>query len=152
MIAPAARAVVVSELEATNQGNGFVPPRLFQKMMQFERKWVTAGGLLAAGVDPWGNGSLPGFGDHRNYELLIEAGFTPVEAIKIMSANGAQVLRELNQRGTVTIGKRADLVVLDGDLPATPAVIRNVRLVFKDGIGYDAPKLRLSAKAMVGIQ
>ena len=152
MIAPAARAVVVSELEATNQGNGFVPPRLFQKMMQFERKWVTAGGLLAAGVDPWGNGSLPGFGDHRNYELLIEAGFMPVEAIKIMSANGAQVLRELNQRGTVTIGKRADLVVLDGDLPATPAVIRNVRLVFKDGIGYDAPKLRLSVKAMVGIQ
>ena len=152
MIAPAARAVVVSELEATNQGNGFVPPRLFQKMMQFERKWVTAGGLLAAGVDPWGNGSLPGFGDHRNYELLIEAGFTPVEVIKIMAANGAQVLREINQRGTITIGKRADLVVLDGDLPATPAVIRNVRLVFKDGIGYDAPKLRLSAKAMVGIQ
>ena len=152
MIAPAARAVVVSELEATNQGNGFVPPRLFQKMMQFERKWVTAGGLLAAGVDPWGNGSLPGFGDHRNYELLIEAGFTPVDAIKIMSANGAQVLRELNQRGTITVGKQADLVVLDGDLPSTPSVIRNVRLVFKDGIGYDAPKLRLSAKAMVGIQ
>ena len=152
MIAPAARAVVVSELEATNQGNGFVPPRLFQKMMQFERKWVKAGGLLAAGVDPWGNGSLPGFGDHRNYELLIEAGFTPVDVIKIMSAGGAQVLRELNQRGTVTIGKRADLVVLDGDLATTPAVIRNVRLVFKDGIGYDAPKLRLSAKALVGIQ
>ena len=152
MIAPAARAVVVSELEATNKGNGFVPPRLFQKMMQFERKWVRAGGLLAAGVDPWGNGSLPGFGDHRNYELLIEAGFTPVEAIKIMSANGAQVLRELNQRGTITIGKQADLVVLNGDLPSTPSVIRNVRLVFKDGIGYDAPKLRLSAKAMVGIQ
>ena len=121
-------------------------------MMQFERKWVKAGGLLAAGVDPWGNGSLPGFGDHRNYELLIEAGFTPVEAIKIMSANGAQVLRELNQRGTITIGKRADLVILDGDLPSTPAVIRNVSLVFKDGIGYDAPKLRLSAKALVGIQ
>ena len=152
MIAPAARAVVVSELEATNKGNGFVPPRLFQKMMQFERKWVRAGGLLAAGVDPWGNGSLPGFGDHRNYELLIEAGFTPVEVIKIMAANGAQVLRELNQRGTITVGKQADLVVLDGDLPSTPSVIRNVRLVFRDGIGYDAPKLRLSAKAMVGIQ
>lgn len=152
MIAPAARAVVLSELKATNEGNGFVSPRLFQKMMQFERKWVQAGGLLAAGVDPWGNGSLPGSGDHRNYELLIEAGFTPVDAIKIISANGAQVLRELNQRGTITIGKQADLVVLDGNLAATPAVIRNVRLVFKDGIGYDAPKLRLSAKGMVGIQ
>ncbi len=152
MIAPAARAVVLSELEATNKGNGFVPPRLFQKMMQFERKWVQAGGLLAAGVDPWGNGSLPGSGDHRNYELLVEAGFTPVEAVKIMSANGAQVLRELNQRGTITIGKHADLVVLDGNLATTPAVIRNVRVVFKDGIGYDAQKLRLSAKGMVGIQ
>lgn len=152
MIAAPARAVVVAELEATNQGPGFVPPRLFQKMMQFERKWVKAGGLLAAGVDPWGNGSLPGFGDHRNYELLVEAGFSAPEAVKIVSANGAEVLRELGTRGTVTVGKRADLVVLDGDLAATPAVIRKVRLVFKDGVGYDAPKLRLSAKGMVGIQ
>ncbi len=152
MIAPAPRAAVLAELDATNKGNGFVSPRLFLKMMRFERKWVQAGGLLAAGVDPWGTGSLPGFGDHRNYELLIEAGFSPAEAIKIMSANGAQVLREINQRGTITVGKQADLVILDGDLSAAPGIIRNVRLVFKDGIGYDAPKLRASAKGMVGIQ
>ena len=61
-------------------------------------------------------------------------------------------IREISQRGTITVGKRADLVILDGDLSALPGVIRSVRLVFKDGIGYDAPKLRLSAKALVGIQ
>ena len=93
-----------------------------------------------------------GFDQQFVVPVIAEAGFTPVEAIKIMSANGAQVLREINQRGTITVGKQADLVVLDGDLPSTPSVIRNVRLVFRDGIGYDAPKLRLSAKAMVGIQ
>src|SRR5690606_29748936 len=114
---------------------------LLQKMMQWERKFVKAGGLLAAGVDPWGNGSLPGYGDHRNYELLVEAGFSPAEAIKIMTANGAQVLGELDQYGTVTAGKRADLVVLDGNPVARPADIGKVRWVFKDGIGYDSAKL-----------
>lgn len=151
-LAPAARAATIADLDATNKTTGFgVPPALFEKMMRFERKWVAAGGLLAAGVDPWGNGSLPGYGDQRNYELLVEAGFSPETAVKILTGNGAAVLRQ-SDLGTVTVGKRADLVVLDGDPVRTPSDIRKIRWVFKDGVGYDAAKLIASVKGMVGIQ
>ena len=152
-LAPAVRAAAEAALKATNEKTVFtVSPVLFTKMMAFERRWVMAGGLLAAGVDPWGNGSLPGYGDHRNYELLVEAGFSPVEAIRIVSANGAAVLGILGDVGTITVGKRADLAVIDGDPLTRPADIGKVRWVFKDGIGYDAVKLRQSVRAMVGVQ
>ncbi|HEU5458535.1 MAG TPA: amidohydrolase, partial [Terracidiphilus sp.] len=53
-------------------------PVMIKKEMQFEREFVEAGGLLMAGCDPTGYGAvLPGFGDERNLELLVEAGFTP---------------------------------------------------------------------------
>jgi hypothetical protein len=152
-MAPKAREAAELELTELKGGRGFgVPLVLFQKMMRFERRWVAAGGLLAAGVDPWGNGSLPGYGDHRNFEVLVEAGFTPVEAIQIMTQNGAKVMGLNDRLGSVTVGKLADLVVLDGDPIARPSDIRAVSLVFKDGIGYDAAKLRASVRGMVGIQ
>lgn len=153
MLSPAARAAAQEDLAATNAGRGYVvSPVLFQKMQQFERRFVQAGGVLAAGVDPWGNGSLPGFGDHRNFELLIEAGFTPVQAIHFMTGNGAVVLGLDREIGTVTAGKRADLVVLDGDPVARPADIRRVALVFRDGVGYDPEKLLASVRGMVGVR
>jgi imidazolonepropionase-like amidohydrolase len=152
MLAPRAREAAEDELRRTNAGEGFVPPQLLDRMMRFERRFVAAGGLLAAGVDPWGTGSLPGFGDHRNFELLVEAGFTPVEAVTIMTANGAAVLGLQQEIGTVTVGKRADLVVLDGNPIAAPADIRKVALVFRDGVGYDAGKLLESVRGMVGVR
>jgi hypothetical protein len=69
--------------------------------MAFELAFVRAGGLLLAGPDPTGNGGvLPGFGDHREVELLVEAGFTPVEAIQVATANGARYLGRLDRIGT----------------------------------------------------
>ncbi|MGH7664393.1 MAG: amidohydrolase family protein [Gemmatimonadaceae bacterium] len=120
--------------------------------MAFERAFVEAGGLLAAGVDPTGiGGALPGFGDQRNYELFIEAGFAPAKAVQIMSANGAKILGVDDRLGTVEEGKVADLVVLDGDLSADPSIIREVQVVFKDGVGYDSAKLIEAVKGRVGI-
>ncbi len=120
--------------------------------MDFEVAFVRAGGLMGAGVDPTGNGgALPGFGDQRNYELLLEAGFSPVEAIQIMSANGARILG-MDDLGTIEPGKLADLVVIDGDPVGTPAEIRNVTIVFKDGVGYDSAKLIESVRGVVGIR
>ncbi|MGE0553073.1 MAG: amidohydrolase family protein [Gemmatimonadales bacterium] len=152
MLAPAARQAVVDDLASTNGGAGFVPDELFSRMLRFERRFVALGGLLAAGVDPWGNGSLPGFGDLRNYELLVEAGFTPETAVAIVTGNGAKVLGMADETGTITVGKRADLVVLDGDPTARASDIRRVALVFRDGIGYDPARLLESVKGKVGLQ
>ena len=114
---------------------------------------VDEGGGHAGGVDPTGiGGALAGLGDQRNLELLVEAGFTPVEAIEIMTANGARVLGEYERYGSIEPGKLAELVVIDGDPVARPAEIRNVTLVFKDGLGFDAPKLIDSTKGIVGIR
>ncbi len=133
-------------------GRGAFTLAAIKNAMTFERAFVAAGGLLAAGVDPTGlGGALPGFGDQRNYELFIEAGFTPAQAVQIMSANGAKILGVYDSLGSVEPGKLADLVVLAGDLTADPGVIRNVTTVFKDGIGYDSARLIAAVKGRVGI-
>src|SRR3712207_3961606 len=120
--------------------------------MAFEKEFFEAGGLLASGVDPTGiGGALAGYGDQRNYELFIEAGFTPAQAIRIMTLNGARILGVQQRLGSVERGKLADLVVLSGDLSRDPSVIRNTTLVFKDGIGYDSAKLIASIQGRVGI-
>ena len=88
----------------------------------------------------------------KNYELLIEAGFTPVEAIRIMTLNGATVLGVADRLGSIAAGRIADLVVIRGNPIDTPGDIRNVTIVFKDGVGYDSAKLLASVKGLVGIR
>ena len=123
-----------------------------KKEMDFEYAFVKAGGLLMAGADPTGNGgALAGFADQRNIELLVEAGFTPVQAIQIATSNGAKFLGELDRIGTIATGKLADLVVIDGNPAANVAAIRKVKLVFKDGAGYDPAKLLDSVKGAAGL-
>ncbi|HEX5871157.1 MAG TPA: amidohydrolase family protein [Longimicrobium sp.] len=142
----------VEQNHATLATSGFtVPERLLRKMMQWERDFVAAGGLLAAGSDPWGTGFLPGFGNLRNYELLVEAGFTPEQAIGILTLNGARVLGEEARIGSVEAGKAADLVVIRGDPVATPSAIYEVTTVFRDGVGYDSARLRDFARGKVGV-
>ena len=127
-------------------------PEEFRNAMAYEKAFYDAGGVLAAGVDPTGNGgALPGYGDQRNYELLSEAGFAPHEVVQVLSANGARVLDVFDDLGTVEAGKIADLVVMSGDLTADPAVIRNVTVVFKDGVGYDSPAMLEDVRGRVGI-
>jgi imidazolonepropionase-like amidohydrolase len=123
----------------------------FKKEMEFERAFVKAGGLLIGGLDPTGMGGIvAGFGDQREVELLVEAGFTPLEAIHIATANGAEYLGELDRIGTIAAGKQADLVVIKGDPSKQIADIENVETVFKDGVGYDSAKLIESARGLVG--
>lgn len=152
MLAPDTRKEVeaVNAALATDAFN--VPVTLFKKMMRHDVDWVRAGGLLGAGVDPWGTGMLPGFGDLRNYEILTEAGLSPSEAVQVMSLNGAKILGADAEYGSVTVGKRADLVVIRGDITKTPSSIYDVVTVFRDGIGYDSAKLQNSVKGLVGIR
>jgi imidazolonepropionase-like amidohydrolase len=126
-------------------------PGAFRKELEFEHAFAQAGGLLLAGLDPTGMGGvIAGFGDQREVELLVEAGFTPVEAIHIATANGAQFLGELDRIGTIAPGKAADLVVIKGDPSKKIEDIENVETVFKDGIGYDSAKLIESVRGVVG--
>lgn len=128
-------------------------PILIRKSMEFERAFVAAGGLLIAGLDPTGNGGVvAGFGDLRQVELLVEAGFSPVEAIKIASLNGAKFLGEDSRIGSIAVGKQADLMIVNGNPAAKIIDIENVEIVFKDGIGYDSEKLIQSVQGLVGIR
>jgi imidazolonepropionase-like amidohydrolase len=128
-------------------------PALVKLEMAFERAFVKAGGLLVAGSDPIGNGAvLAGLGDWRDVELLVEAGFTPVEALKIHSLNGAICLGEEHRIGSIENGKDADLVVVNGDPSRDIADIEKVELVFKGGVGYESRALFDSVRALVGVR
>ena len=94
---------------------------------------------------------MPGFGDQRELELLVEAGFTPSEAIQIYTANGAIWLGESDRIGTISPGKVADLVVVRGNPAARISDIESVEIVFKDGIGYDSAKLIESVRGVLGL-
>jgi enamidase len=125
---------------------------LFPKAMALEREFVKAGGLLIAGTDPTGSGGVvPGFADQRQIELLVEAGFTPLEAIAIGTSNGAKYLGRDARIGTIATGKQADLVVLAGNPAASIADIRRVETVFKGGVGFDPAKLIESVRGQVGV-
>jgi len=153
-MAPQARIAYLQERSVVSDGAAESPwPVLFKQEMQFERAFVQAGGLLLAGLDPTGYGGvIAGFGDQREVELLVEAGFTPVEAIHIATANGAQFLGEIDKIGTIAAGKQADLVVIRGDPSKNISDIENVEIVFKDGVGFDSAKLIESTREMVGLK
>jgi imidazolonepropionase-like amidohydrolase len=125
---------------------------LLKKEMQFERDFVKAGGLLLAGEDPTGYGGvLAGFGDQREVELLVEAGFTPEESIHIATENGEKFLGADSRIGTIATGKDADLVVINGNPAKKIEDIEKVVTVFKEGVGYDSAKLIESAQGAVGL-
>jgi imidazolonepropionase-like amidohydrolase len=124
---------------------------LLSKEMKFERAFAAAGGLLMSGADPTGWGGLvAGFGDQRQLELLVQAGFTPEAAIKVATRNGASFLNEYEDIGTVAVGRRADIVVVRGNPSARISDVRNVEMVFKGGVAYDPDALIASVAGTVG--
>jgi len=124
---------------------------MYKNDLGLERQFVAAGGLLIAGPDPTGNGGvIPGFGDQREIELLVEAGFTPLEAIRIGTLNGATYLGLADRIGSIAPGKNADLILVNGNPAANIADIEKVETVFKDGVGYDTDKLLDSVKGRYG--
>jgi imidazolonepropionase-like amidohydrolase len=133
----------------TARGQAFA--QAYQNDQQLERQFVAAGGLLLAGPDPTGNGGvIPGFGDQREVELLVEAGFSPLDAIKICTLNGATYLGLSGRIGSIAPGKNADLVVVRGNPAADIHDIEKVETVFKDGVGYSNARLLESVKGRYG--
>ncbi len=137
---------------AESPGNG-IPLEVFKKGMEYELAFFRAGGLLASGVDPTGNGgALFGLGDQRNIELLVEAGFTPVEAIQVASSNGAKALGVFDRAGSIAVGKTADLVLIAGNPAADISDVRKVETVFKGGVGFDSAKMLAATRGLVGVR
>lgn len=125
--------------------------KVWANELHLERAFVAAGGLLLAGSDPTGDGGvIPGFADQRELELLVEAGFAPLEAIRIATLNGATYLGEADRIGSIAPGKLADLLVVKGEPDRRIEDIENVEIVFKDGVGYDPGKLLESVRGRYG--
>lgn len=153
VLTPAARDQYLAYRARIAAGAGTSPwPTLFPKEEQFEHDFVRAGGLLLGGLDPTGGGGVvAGFGDQREIELLVESGFTPPQAIKIMSLNAARYLGIEARAGSVAAGKQADLVVVRGDPGLRIADIQNVVTVFKGGVGFDPARLVEATREQVGM-
>jgi enamidase len=138
--------------QRTAQNQQSLYATLFPKALTLERAFARAGGTLIAGTDPTGGGGvIPGYSNQRQLELLVEAGFTPTEAIRIGTLNGATYLGREARVGSIAIGKQADLVVIDGDPSKTIADVRKVDTVFKQGVGFDPAKLIASVSGKVGL-
>lgn len=125
---------------------------MFKKEMAWEKQFVDMGGKLMAGIDPTGAGRvIPGYADRHILELLVEAGFTLPQAVKICSMNAAEYLGKNKETGSVEVGKAADLVLINGDPQKDIKAVRNTEIVFKNGVGFDSKKLFESVKGKVGL-
>ena len=124
----------------------------YRNATALEKKFVEAGGFLMAGLDPTGNGAtLPGFGDQHEVELLVtDDGFTPAEAVKIATLNGATYLGKADHTGSVQVGKDADLMIVKGDPSTKITDIENVEIVLKGGTAWDSNKLLESVHGRYG--
>jgi hypothetical protein len=150
-MAPEARADMLVFRQRRSSQPKVDYPKLWKNNLALEREFVAAGGLLIAGPDPTGAGDVvPGFGDQREIELLVEAGFSPVEAIKIATLNGAVYMGREKEIGSLAAGKNADLVVMKGDPSKEISDVENVEIVFKDGVGYDSKRLLESVRGDYG--
>jgi hypothetical protein len=103
----------------------------YDKMVRFVGQLYRAGVPLEAGTD-----DIAGFTLHRELELYVRAGIPPAEALKIATWNGARFTGRLAELGSVVRGKRADLMLVDGDPTQNISDIRRISLVMKDGVVY----------------
>jgi imidazolonepropionase-like amidohydrolase len=103
----------------------------YAKMVEFTGRMYKAGIPLVAGTD-----ALAGFTLQHELELYVQAGLTPAQALQVATYNGAKYARVLDDRGVVMQGKRADLVLFDGDPTQNISDVRKVALVIKGDKAY----------------
>jgi imidazolonepropionase-like amidohydrolase len=152
VLVPSLREQFEQNHARTSANKTSVYQTLFARGMALERAFVKAGGTLVVGTDPTaGGGVIPGFANQRALELLVEAGFTPLEAISIATLNGARYLGRDQSIGSISAGKQADLLIVVGDPSRVIADVRRVDLVFRQGVGYDPAALVASVKGRVGL-
>jgi imidazolonepropionase-like amidohydrolase len=102
-----------------------------------------AGILFAAGTDAVYPGDFQGEGLHRELELLVESGLTPLQAITTATKNAAAIVNASNEWGTLEPGKLANIVVVDGRPDKRIGDTRRIVVVIKEGALIDRTALRL---------
>jgi len=140
----------VRQLRIKENASKTSTPSYWNRIIQFERQFVAAGGHLVAGADT-GRHILPGFGDQRNLELLVESGFSVPQTIQIMTHNGAVTLGIGEDVGLLKIGYQADLIIVPGDLMSDPSSLKSAEIVFKKGIGYNPQILISDVEGKIGL-
>ena len=125
------RGLRVAEMKIPDDATAARYEKSYAKMVEFIGRLYRAGVPLVAGTD-----GTPGFTLQRELELYVQAGLTPSQALQVATWNGAKYARVLDDRGSIEIGKRADLVLFDGDPTTDISDIRKVALVMKDGNAY----------------
>ena len=134
-----------------SQGRDSASIAMFNKNLAWLKRFYDKGGFLVAGTDPTGAGrTVAGYANQRTLEILVEAGFSLETAFKICTLNGAKFLEISKQTGSIEVGKTADLLFINGNLEENIRNIRNMEIVFKDGVGFDSQKLFESVKGQVG--
>lgn len=103
----------------------------YAKLVEFVGRAYKAGVPLLAGTD-----EIPGFTLQHELALYVRAGLTPAQALQVATWNAAKVARVLDNRGSVTVGKRSDLILIDGDPTRDIGDIRKVSLVLRGDTAY----------------
>ena len=103
----------------------------FEKLLGFVKRMYDAGVPLLAGSD-----DIAGFTLHRELELYVLAGLTPAQTLQVATLNGARFAYRLGRSGTITVGKDADLILVDGDPVANISDVRKVSLTMKAGVMF----------------
>lgn len=118
----------------------------FAYSQQFVSKLDAAGGQIVAGTDTPTPGVVPGFSMHRELELLVQAGLTPLDAVQAATKTAAEFLGKGHELGTIEAGKLADVIIVEGQPHLRISDTRQVRTVFKNGVSLDTSEiLKLSA-------
>jgi hypothetical protein len=125
------RGLRVAEMKIPDDATAARYEKSYAKMVDFIGRLYRAGVPVVAGTD-----GTPGFTLQRELELYVQAGLTPSQALQVATWNGARYARVLGDRGSIEVGKRADLVLFDGDPTTDISDIRKVALVLKDGNAY----------------
>lgn len=123
---------------------------LAEQIVNMDVAFWRAGGKLSLGSDAAGTGIIAGYSNLKSMEILHDYGIPLIEVIKIATHNGAESLGVLDDRGTIEVGKRADLLVIKGDPSVNINDIYKIETVFKNGVGYDSESLKESAIGSVG--
>jgi cytosine/adenosine deaminase-related metal-dependent hydrolase len=129
---------VAPQLQAPLENTGTPPADSARYGQIFRDLVLTVGALHRAGITIVAGTDqvVPGYSLHRELELYVRAGFTPLEAIQAATIVPARVMKVDNEVGTVTPGKRADLIVVDGDPLTDFSALRRVSLVVSHGTRY----------------